>query len=148
MGQPVGVVEKPSSKPGIVRFELNRSLTGMGHEYYTDASVPGGNTPGQALARRLFDTGKVVAVAVYGNMVTVDLAKGRSSEGLRPVVESLYTYYVPGFVPPPIEMPAEPAAAAPSADGAPAATGPASRVPPHLLERSRLAREKWNANAG
>ena len=132
-----------------MRFELNRSLTGMGHEYYTEASLPSGNSPGQALARRLFDTGKVVAVAVYGNMVTVDLAKGRSSEGLRPVVESLYTYYVPGFVPPPpVEMPAEPAAAAPSADGSPAPSGPASRVPPHLLERSRLAREKWNANAG
>ena len=151
MGQPVGVVEKPSSKPGIVRFELNRTLTGMGHERYTVASVPPGRTPGEALARRLFDTGKVVAVAIYGNMVTVDLGKGRSSEGLRPLVESLYTYYVPGFVPPPIEMPAEPAAAAAASGGdaaaaaAAAAAGIDSRVPAHLIERSRLAREKWAA---
>ncbi|MDQ1372812.1 MAG: hypothetical protein QOJ09_150, partial [Actinomycetota bacterium] len=32
MGQPVAVVEKPMSEPNVVRFELNRSLTGMGHE--------------------------------------------------------------------------------------------------------------------
>ena len=34
MGQPVAVVEKPSSIPGMVRFEANRSLTGMGHERF------------------------------------------------------------------------------------------------------------------
>lgn len=146
MGQPVGVVEKPSSNPGIVRFELNRNLTGMGHERYTAASVPAGGTPGSTLARRLLDTGKVDGVAVYGNMVTVDLARGQTAEGLREVVESLYTYYVPGFVPPPVEMPAEPAAAAPAA-GAADAGGAAvdSRVPAALLERSRLARERWKA---
>ena len=30
MGQLVGVVEKKSSAPGVYRFELNRSLSGMG----------------------------------------------------------------------------------------------------------------------
>ena len=34
MGQPVAVVHKPSSVPGVIRFEANRSLTGMGHERY------------------------------------------------------------------------------------------------------------------
>ena len=34
MGQPITVVEKPSSTPGVARFETNRSLTGMGHERY------------------------------------------------------------------------------------------------------------------
>ena len=146
MGQPVGVVEKPGSNAGVVRFELNRTLTGMGHERYAAAAVPAGGKPGADLARRLFDTGKVDAVAVYGNMVTVDLARGQNAEGLRTIVESLYTYYVPGFVPPPVEMPAEPAAAAPAADGGDGAlTGPASRVPALLLERSRLARERWKA---
>jgi hypothetical protein len=147
MGQPVGVVEKPSSNAGVVRFELNRTLTGMGHERYSATNVPVGGTPGSTLARRLFDTGKVAAVAVYGNMVTVDLARGQTAEGLRSVVESLYTYYVPGFVPPPIEMPAEPAAAAaPAAGGGDAAlSAAASRVPAALLERSRLARERWKA---
>jgi hypothetical protein len=148
MGQPVGVVTKPSATPGVVRFELNRNLTGMGHEHYRAGAVPKGATPGATLARRLFDTGKVVAVAVYGNMVTVDLAKGQSPEGLRSVVESLYTYYVPGFVPQPLEIPAEPAAVAAAGGGEAAPTGPASRVPAHLLERSRLARERWNAKQG
>ena len=32
MGQPVTVIEKPSSRAGIVRFETNRVLTGMGHD--------------------------------------------------------------------------------------------------------------------
>ena len=145
MGQPVGVVERPSSNAGIVRFELNRNLTGMGHERYSVTSLPVGERPGAVLARRLLDTGKVTGVSVYGNVVTVDLGRGQTADGLRAVVESLYTYYVPGFVPPPIAVPAEPAAEAPAADGSPAPTGPASRVPALLLERSRLARERWKA---
>jgi len=146
MGQPVGVVERPSSNAGIVRFELNRNLTGMGSERYSSSSLPVGDRPGAVVARRLLDTGKVTGVSVYGNVITVDLGRGQTSEGLRAVVESLYTYYVPGFVPPPIAAPAEPAAAAaPAADGAPAPTGAASRVPAVLLERSRLARERWKA---
>ena len=148
MGQPVAVVIKPSSNPGIVRFELNRNLTGMGHVRYAHTDLITDTHPGATLARRLFDTGKVAAVAVYGNMVTVDLAKGQSAQGLDEVVESLYTYYVPGFVPPPIEMPAD-AAPAPAAAGGgvgePALTGAAARVPAHLLERSRAARERWKA---
>jgi hypothetical protein len=35
MGQQVAVVEKPSPRPGVLRFETNRSLTGMGHERFT-----------------------------------------------------------------------------------------------------------------
>ena len=34
MGQQVAVVEKPSPRPGLLRFETNRSLTGMGHEHF------------------------------------------------------------------------------------------------------------------
>ena len=34
MGQPVTVIEKPSSKHGVVRFETNRSLTGTEHVRY------------------------------------------------------------------------------------------------------------------
>lgn len=149
MGQPVAVVIKPSSNPGIVRFELNRNLTGMGHVRYSRSDVITDTHPGARLAQRLFDTGKVAGVAVYGNMVTVDLAKGQSSNGLEEIVESLYTYYVPGFVPPPIEMPVEaaPAAAPAAAGGDPAVSAAASRVPAHLLERSRAARERWKAKA-
>lgn len=148
MGQPVGVVEKPSSTPGIVRFETNRNLGGMGHQRYSSYDDVVGETPGAVVARRLFDTGKVTSVHVYGNVVTVTLGVGHSASGLSGVVESLYTYYVPGFVPPPLEMPEEApaAAAAPSGDG----SGPAvdSRIPPVLLERSRAALAKWKATHG
>ena len=34
MGQPITVVAKPSSRSGVVRYETNRALTGMGHERY------------------------------------------------------------------------------------------------------------------
>ena len=34
MGHPITVTEKPTRREGVVRFELNRSLTGMGHERY------------------------------------------------------------------------------------------------------------------
>ena len=149
MGQPVAVVEKPSKTPGIIRYELNRNLTGMGHDRFASSGDAQGSTPSALLARRLFDTGKVAAVHVYGNIITVDLAKGQSADGLVPVFESLYTYYVPGFVPPPLAMPAEEAttsaAASPAGDGA-AAGGAASRVPADLLEKSRLAKERWLAN--
>ena len=40
MGQPINVVEKPSSTPGVARFETNRSLTGMGHERYARRRHP------------------------------------------------------------------------------------------------------------
>lgn len=147
MGQPVAVVEKPSVIPGIVRFEANRTFSGMGHERFTSSAPPVATTPSATLARRMFDTGRVDAVHVYANIVTVDLRKGFTADGLKSVVEDLYTYYRPGFVPPAIEMPAEPAAAVAAGDGAAPAAGVDSRVPAHLLERSRAARAKWAARA-
>ena len=100
MGQPVTVIEKPSVTPGLVRFEINRSLTGMGHERYASREDATGVRPPDELARRLFDTGSVGAVHVYSNVITVDLASGASSEGLLDVVHRLFIHYVPGVVPP------------------------------------------------
>ena len=143
MGQPVAVIEKPSTTPGVIRFELNRSLTGMGHERYAT-----GNTPGAVLARRLFETGRVGAVHVYANVVTVDLTKGFTSEGLADLVRDLYVYYRPGVEPPSIESlmaaveaPAA-AAEATAGGGGDAMAGVDPRVPPHLIERSRSARAR------
>ena len=76
MGQPVAVTVKPSTTPNRVRFELNRSLTGMGHERYTEAAQAKGPKPADELARRLFATGSVNAVHVYGSMVTVETRPG------------------------------------------------------------------------
>ena len=150
MGQPVAVVEKPTSRPGVVRLEANRSLTGMGHERFTAPEEAIGPRPSAELARRLFDTGRVDSVHIYQNVVTVDVKKGFTSEGLADVLEQLYIYWVPGREPPPMEAPAEEAPAAAAAGGdapATAVSAADSRVPAHLLERSRLAKEKAAAKA-
>lgn len=150
MGQLVGVIEKPTTTPGVVRFELNRSLSGMGHERFTSVLDAIGPTPSAALARQLFETGKVAAVHVYGNIVTVDVERGYDATGLGDVVREMYRYWKPGVEPPAFEdvQPADEAAAPAASGGASADVGlseAAKRVPPHLLERSRAARERWNA---
>ena len=151
MGQPVAVVEK-DPRPGVVRLEANRSLTGMGHERFTSPDQAVGPRPAAELARRLFATGRVDAVHVYQNVATVDIKKGFSPEGLGEVLENLYIYWVPGREPPPLEAPAAPEPAASASSDTPAAasaaSAAASRVPAHLLERSRLARERAQAKAG
>lgn len=100
MGQPITVDEKPSATAGVVRFELNRSLTGMGHERYRSGDDATGDRIVDELARRLFDTGKVATVHVYSNVVTVDLAKGMASDGLSDIIHELFIFYRPGVVPP------------------------------------------------
>ena len=156
MGQLVAVTEKPSSSPGIVRFELNRTLTGMGHEYFESAADAFGPRPAAELARRLFATGQVDAVHVFSNIVTVELARGGSVEPLTDVLTTLYRYWQPGMRPPAFEdlvAPEETAAVAvtPTDGGgaeSAALSAAAARVPANLLERSRLGRERWNAKAG
>jgi hypothetical protein len=99
MGQPITVIEKPTTKPGVIRFELNRSLTGMGHERYSSRASATGVRPVDELARRLFDHGGVRSVHVYSNVVTVELESGASSAGLQQVIEDLFLYYSEGVVP-------------------------------------------------
>ena len=103
MGQPVAVTEKPSSSPGIVRFELNRALTGMGHEHFGSVDDAFGPRPAAELARRLFATGQVAGVHVYSNIVTVDLGADQTASGLADVVRDLYQYWKPGMEPPAFE---------------------------------------------
>ncbi|MDX2379914.1 MAG: hypothetical protein QNM02_09175 [Acidimicrobiia bacterium] len=154
MGQLVDVTEKPSSTPGVVRFELNRTLSGMGHERFRSVDDAYGDTPSDELARRLFATGQIDALHVYSNIVTVDISEGFGSDGLADVVRDLYTYWTPGVEPPsfedlqPAETPADDAASGGSAsgdDGDTALSEAAKRIPADLLERSRQARERWNA---
>ena len=147
MGQPVAVLEGPAGKLGIVRFEANRSFTGMGHERFSSADQAFGTKPAAVVASRLFATGQVAGVHVYGNIITVELAKGAGAQGLNEVVRDLYQYWKPGMVPPTLEElvgPEEtsaPATAESTSDGVVVD----SRVPAHLIERSRLAREKWTS---
>jgi hypothetical protein len=99
MGQPVTVIEKPSSRAGIVRYEINRVLTGMGHETYTAAPSAGSQRPPDVLARRLFERGGIRMVHINGSVITIELATN-STDGIVPIIENLYTYYVPGVEPP------------------------------------------------
>ena len=150
MGQLVDVTEKPSSTRGVVRFEINRSLSGMGHEHFASPADAWSDTPSAELARRMFATGQVAAVHVYGNIITVDIEKGHDSEGLADLVRHMYQYWKPGVEPPSFEdlQPDEPEAASPSGDGGGGSgelSEAAKRVPAHLLERGRAARERWNA---
>jgi hypothetical protein len=157
VGQLVAVTEKPSPQRNIVRFELNRALTGMGHERFRTAEEAAGTRPADELARRLFATGQVDAVHIYSNIVTVDLTKGGSSAGLSDIVRNLYRYWQPGMAPPsfedlvPDEEPAADAGTAPTtgdAGGDAALAEAAKRVPMHLLERSRAARDRWKSKQG
>jgi hypothetical protein len=93
MGQSIVVNAKPSSNPGIVRFETNRALTGMGHERYLAGQDVWGHRPPDELARRLLARGGVASVQVNGNMVTVDLQKGYDDTGLLEIIENLYRFY-------------------------------------------------------
>jgi hypothetical protein len=151
MGQQIAVVAKPSPTPGVVRFEANRNLTGMGHESFTSVAEAVGPRPAAALARQLLGTGQVASVHVFGNIITVDVAKGHTSEGLDDVVRNLYQYWKPGMAPPSFEDLAPEVAA----DAAPAAAGDAGggadsdylrRVPAVLVERSSAALAKWKAS--
>ena len=95
MGQLVTVIEKESNRPGIVRFMLNRALTGMGHERFRADDEISGDRPADELARRLIASGQVGGVSINSNVVTIQLSKNDAS-GLKEIIEDLYTYYVPG----------------------------------------------------
>jgi hypothetical protein len=109
MGQPITVVEHKSSRPGIVRYEINRSLTGMGHERYVAGRPIEDQRPVDELARRLFARGGIDAVHVNGSVVTVELARGFDADGLADIIRDLYLYY---------REPAAEDSAAPAAGGA------------------------------
>lgn len=102
MGEPVSVIEKASGRHGLVRFDTNRSFTGMGHERYYRGDEILGDRPPDVVARLLFETGKVDEVHVYQQTVTVKLASGANTDGLAELLGDLYIHYKPG-VPIPTE---------------------------------------------
>jgi hypothetical protein len=151
MGQQVSVIEKASPRAGVLRFETNRSLTGMGHERFTSVADAVGSRPAASLARQLLATGKVDSVYVYGNIVSVDVSKGSTGDGLADVVRDMYQYWKPGMEMPTFDAPAEEAPAAATGDGG---SGPATAespytklVPQNLRERSAAALAKWQSGS-
>jgi hypothetical protein len=150
MGQLVAVEQKAGGVSTIVRFETNRSLTGMGHERFTSAAEAKGPRPAAVIARRFFEAGHVSWVHVYGNCITASLEAGASQASLNEIVRDLYQYWKPGMVPPTLEellasMPSEAAPAASSSGDSAAPAGEDPRIPPHLFERSRNARARLAA---
>lgn len=93
MGQPITVVEKPSSNPAILRFETNRPLSGMGHETYTASPSELLDRPVDEVARRLFAAGGVQRVHINGSVITVSLGGGHTGSGLADIVRELFLHY-------------------------------------------------------
>ena len=110
MGQSVTVIERASSRPGVVRFEINRSLTGMGHEYYSAPPPPTSVRPPDELARRLFAHGAIDGMHVNSNVITLDMSKGADTRGIRELIENLFIHYRPGTEVPDVGGTAAPAA--------------------------------------
>lgn len=94
MGEIVNVIERPSSRPGIVRFETNRALSGMGHDRYVAGQLIEADRPTDELARRIFARGGIASVHINGNVITVDLEKGYDADGIADIVRGLFTHYV------------------------------------------------------
>jgi len=77
----------------------------------------------------------------------VDLATGRSADGLGDIVRDLYQYWQPGMAPPSFEdlVPVEEVASGDVVAATPGGPAIDSRVPAILVERSQQARQRWNA---
>lgn len=94
MGQMINVVERPSPRRGIVRFETNRALSGTGHERYLAGQVIDDVRPVDEIARRILARGGVHAVHINGSVITVDLEKGYDAAGIADIIRGLYTFYL------------------------------------------------------
>lgn len=152
MGQPVAVTQTSAGAPGRVRFEINRSITGMGHERYASVAEATGEKPAAVLARSLFGTGKVTAVHVFSNIVTVDVADVANSAGLSDILRDMYKYWKPGVEPRSIDellkmvAPSVSDTSAPAGEvGTGAVAAAASKIPQLLLLRSQAALAKARA---
>jgi hypothetical protein len=83
----------------LLRFEANRSLTGMGHHRYVADREISGDRPPDELARRLFARGGIDSVHIFSNVITVKLSRGGQPDGIAEIIEGLYTYYREGVSP-------------------------------------------------
>lgn len=96
MGQPVTVVRKESSNAGVVRFEINRSITGMSHEHYAGIPGPEFVRPCDELAKGIFAHDGVKSLHINSNVITVTVEEGFDSSPLLETIENMFIYYRPG----------------------------------------------------
>ena len=96
VGQPVSVIQKKSSRADVVRYELNRSISGMGHERYASIDDTEGDRPVDSIARRLFEAGGIDRVHINSNVITLDINTQADLDAIKATIESMFTYYRPG----------------------------------------------------
>lgn len=96
MGQLITVTRKKSVRSDVAIFELNRSLSGMGHERYLATEAVTGHRPVDELARRLLAGAGAKGVHIYSNMVTVDLTPTADPAAMADIIRDLFTYYREG----------------------------------------------------
>ena len=99
MGMLISVVEKSSARHGVVRFETNRALTGMGHERYRSLDDVIGDRPPDVVAKVLLEHGNVSGIHIHGNQITVELRDGGTTAGMAELIRDTFIYYKPGVVP-------------------------------------------------
>lgn len=93
MGQPVTVIQKKSSRPDVVRFELNRAISGMGHERYRSLDDITDDRPVDVIARRLLEAGGVDSVHINANVITLDVNFAADLDHLKQVIEGMFVFY-------------------------------------------------------
>jgi hypothetical protein len=96
MGQPITAIRTISSRHDTIRFEINRTLTGMDHERYVTGQLIEDDRPPDRLARALFEHGGVRMVHIYANVITIEHDHDADPSELQEIVEQLYIYYRPG----------------------------------------------------
>jgi hypothetical protein len=99
MGMLITVTEKPSARHGVIRFETNRALTGMGHERYKSVDDIFASRPPDMVARVLLEQGDASAVHIHGNQITVELRPGGSGAGMAALISDIFIHYKPGVTP-------------------------------------------------
>jgi hypothetical protein len=122
MGKSVQIVAFARPRVGYLRIEIDRSLSGTGHESYESAPSEEHNRPVDVLARSLFATGIVKRVHILSNVITIALVEDSSmvhgacdtmeelgqdtnlqqEQALCTVVEQLFVHYRPGVLPTPV----------------------------------------------
>lgn len=99
MGQPIEVQSQPGSRPELMIFSINRSVTGMKLEEYPDPAEAEGDRWCDELARRLGAVG-VTRATIYSSTVVAEAPDWDSRRGeVGDLIRDLYIYYIDGKIP-------------------------------------------------
>lgn len=99
MGQPIEVQSQSGSRPELMIFSINRSVTGMKLEEYLDPAEAEGDRWCDELARRLGASG-VTRATIYSSTVVAEAPDWDSRRGeVEDLIRDLYIYYIDGKIP-------------------------------------------------